>query len=233
MTVASVVAEKKAVIFDLFHTLTSVESSSSDRLPSTSQVLGVDRAAWNYQLLEHSRDRLVGLETDPFRIIAKLARAIDASVSDERIKVATENRMARFRAALLEVPDETIAVLEQLKARGKLLGLITNADVMEITAWEESRIHHLFDSTILSCRVGLAKPERQIYELALAQLGVEAAETVFVGDGGSDELRGARRAGITAVMIAGVIRKLRPGEIPGRASQADYVIESLDELLAG
>jgi putative hydrolase of the HAD superfamily len=231
MSVGSVVAEKKAVIFDLFHTLTSVESSSDGSLPSTAEVLGVDRAAWNDQLLKHSRDRLVGLETDPFQIIARMARAIDPSLSDERIRLATTNRMARFRAAILGIADETVAVLEELKARGKRLGLITNADVAEISAWEESRVCHLFDSAVLSCRVGWAKPEPQIFELSLAQLGVKAAEAVFVGDGGSDELRAARQSGITAIMMAGVIRRLRPGEIAARAAQADYVIEDLRELL--
>ena len=47
MTVASIVDGKKAVIFDLFHTLTSVEASSSQGLPSTSELLGVDVVAWN------------------------------------------------------------------------------------------------------------------------------------------------------------------------------------------
>lgn len=232
MTVSSIVCAKKAVIFDLFHTLTSVESSEARGLLSTAEVLGVDRAAWNNQIQKQSRDRLLGLKTDPFQIIADMARAIDPSVDEERIRLATENRMARFRAAVLDIPDETVRVLTELKKRGKRLGLITNADATEIGAWSENSIHHLFDSTIYSCAVGLVKPDREIYELSLQELGVQAAEAVFVGDGGSDELEGARRAGMTAVMTAGIIRKLRPDDVAERASQADYVIETLSELLA-
>lgn len=226
-----IVSAKKAVIFDLFHTLTSVESSTARGLLPTSEVLGVDPTAWSDQIQKQSRDRLLGLKTDPFQIIADMARAIDPLVDDERIRLATENRMARFRAAILEIPDETVRVLTELKKRGKRLGLITNADVTEIAAWSESRVRHLFDSTVCSCAVGLMKPDREIYELSLSELGVQAAEAVFVGDGGSDELEGARRAGITAVMMAGIIRKLRPDDVAKRAVQADYVIESLSELL--
>jgi len=232
MTVASIVDGKKAVIFDLFHTLTSVEASSSQGLPSTSELLGVDVVAWNEQMMNKSRERLVGLKTDAFEIIAEMARAIDPTLSDERIKLASDNRLTRFRAAVLDIPEETVAVLRELKARGKRLGLITNADVTEVAAWGENRIHHLFDSTIHSCAVGLAKPDRQIYELSLRELDVGAADALFVGDGGSDELEGARRAGITAVMFTGVIQRLWPDRVAERAWQADYVIERLTELIA-
>jgi len=232
MTVASIAAGKKAVIFDLFHTLTSVEASSSQGLPSTSDLLSVDAVAWNEQMMNKSRERLVGLKTDAFEIIAEMARAIDPTLSDERIKLASDNRLTRFRAAVLDIPEETVAVLRELKARGKRLGLITNADVTEVAAWGENRIHHLFDSTIHSCAVGLAKPDRQIYELSLRELDVGAADALFVGDGGSDELEGARRAGITAVMFTGVIQRLWPDRVAERAWQADYVIERLTELIA-
>ena len=232
MTVASIVDGKKAVIFDLFHTLTSVEASSSQGLPSTSELLGVDVVAWNEQMMNKSRERLVGLKTDAFEIIAEMARAIDPTLSDERIKLASDNRLTRFRAAVLDIPEETVAVLRELKARGKRLGLITNADVTEVAAWGENRIHHLFDSTIHSCAVGLAKPDRQIYELSLRELDVGAADALFVGDGGSDELEGARRAGITAVMFTGVVQWLWPDRVAERAWQADYVIERLAELIA-
>jgi hypothetical protein len=44
----------RGVIFDLFHTLTAAESGWSD-LPWTSDVLGVDRDAWNDALTKRSR----------------------------------------------------------------------------------------------------------------------------------------------------------------------------------
>ena len=231
--VTAVVRAKKAIVFDLFHALTSVESGWGGGLPCTSEMLGVDQKAWNEQLLVRSRDRLVGVKTDPFAIIAEMAHAIDPAIPEERIRVATENRMVRFAAAVTNIPAETVATLETLKAEGKLLGLITNADVMEIAAWEENRIHHLFDSTVHSCRAGMAKPEREIYELSLRELGVSAADAVFVGDGGSNELRGARDAGMTAIMITGIIREeLGSDAIETRRRQADFVIERLGELVA-
>jgi putative hydrolase of the HAD superfamily len=230
-SVAALVRAKKAIVFDLFHTLTSVESSWGNGLPFTSEMLGVSREAWNEQLLERSRDRLVGVKTDPLAIIAEMAHALDPAIPEERIRAATQNRIARMAAAVRDIPAETVRVLERLKAQGKLLGLISNADVMEIAAWEENEIGPLFNSTVFSCRVGMVKPERGIYEFCLQELGVSAEETVFVGDGGSNELQGATDAGMTAIMVVGTIAALWPDKVAARRHQADFVIERLSELL--
>ena len=122
--------------------------------------------------------------------------------------------------------------IKLMGVRGKKLGLISNADVMEVAAWDKSLIAGMFDTAVLSCRVGAAKPEPRIYEICLDRLGVTANEAVFVGDGGSSELRGAKAVGMTAVMIVGVIRELWPEKIEQRKPDADFVIEHLSELLS-
>jgi putative hydrolase of the HAD superfamily len=227
---AAIVETKKAVIFDLFHTLTSLESTLSPGRRTTSDMLGVSQEAWNDQLLKKSRDRLVGSKKDAFEIIAGMARAIDRSISDEKIKAATENRIAQFAAALTAIPAETITVLGSLKKREKRIGLISNADVMEVAAWGKSKIGHFFDSTVFSCAVGCVKPEREIYEISLRELGVSPDEAVFVGDGGSNELEGAKKIGMATIMMTGIIKSLWPEQIADRRRHADFVIEQLNEL---
>ena len=179
--VAAIIEAKKAVVFDLFHTLTSLESTWGAGRRMTCEPLGISPEAWDDQLQRKSRDRLVGVKKDAFEIVAEMARAIDPSISDERIKAATENRIARFAAALHEIADETLSVLRSLKTHGTRIGLISNADVMEVAAWGKSPIRHLLDSAIFSCVAGCVKPEREIYELSLRALGVLPAESVFVG----------------------------------------------------
>jgi putative hydrolase of the HAD superfamily len=224
------VRSKKAVVFDLYHTLTAAESSWGDGT-STWAMLGVSLEAWDDQLLRHSRERLVGYQTDPFVIVHQMARAIDPTIPEDRIRAATENRIIRRAAAMRNIPQENLAVLQRLKDQGKLLALLSNADVMEIGGWDESEAARLFDVSVISCRVGMVKPERGIYELCLRELGVTADEAVFVGDGGSDELLGAKDVGMTAVMVTGVIGQLWPARVTSRLRQADYVIEQLSELL--
>jgi putative hydrolase of the HAD superfamily len=192
MDVKTLIKNKSAVIFDLFHTLTSLESTWS-HAPTTSEILGVSRKAWNEQLLEYSKDRLTGKDTDPFGIIKKMALAIDPAISLELIHTATRIRLSRFEAALLKIPENTRYTLEKLREKNKKIGLISNADVTEIAAWQRSPIASYFDSVIFSCDVGYIKPEKEIYEICLKQLSEKPLDCVFIGDGGSHELAGAKK----------------------------------------
>ncbi len=230
ITLPRLVNDKKAIVFDLFHTLTALELTRGNDRPFTHQMLGIPKQAWEDQLQKFSRDRLIGKLADPVAIVASMARAVDPTISDEAIASATENRIARFAAALIQVPDQTQSVLRALKSKGKKIGLISNADVMEVAAWSRCPVADLFDSTVFSCSVGWAKPEAEIYEIALKELAVIPSEAIFVGDGGSDELQGARNVGMTAVMITGIIREIWPERIPERRQHADFVIERLAEL---
>jgi putative hydrolase of the HAD superfamily len=57
-----------------------------------------------------------------------------------------------------------------------------------------------FDEMIISAEVGVMKPEARIYELALAKLGVAAAESVFVDDF-PENVEGARAVGMQAILF--------------------------------
>jgi putative hydrolase of the HAD superfamily len=121
--------------------------------------------------------------------------------------------------------------LKALKANGKKIGLVSNADVSEIEAWPQSPISELFDSTIMSCYVGMVKPEANIYNLSLKQLGLQPNECIFIGDGGSNELKGAKSVGLNTIMIGGIIRGIWPEKIEERKKHADHYIENIDELI--
>jgi len=219
----------KAIIFDLFHTLTSLEST---RAPgrSTKDILGVSRKDWNNQLLLYSDERLRGRMSDPFEIISKNAHAINPDISEKVIREAANNRINRFKFSLEHIEPTTIDVLERLRNLGKLLGLISNADVGEIIGWDSSPLKEYFRSVIFSCRVGYIKPEKEIYEICLSELGVLPGEAIFVGDGGSTELRGAKELGMTTVLTTQVIKNIWPEKIDERRKYADYEIDELKGL---
>lgn len=221
----------RAVVFDLFHTLTSGDVL---RLPDrgTSEILGVSREDWNRQLFSYSDDRLRGKITDPFTIIERMAHAIDPKITQKTIAEAVKNRVERFRYALINIQESTLNTLEKLKQSGKLIGLISNADVNEVVGWEDSPLKKYFDSIVFSCRVGYVKPEREIYEIALEELGVMAEDVLYVGDGGSDELLGAKKSGMKTVLTTHVIRQLWPERIVKARRYADFEINELVELVS-
>jgi putative hydrolase of the HAD superfamily len=231
VTASSIVRSRKAVIFDLFHTLLSLEAAAPG-WPATHELLGVSREDWYEKLFRNTRGRLLGLIRDPVEIVADVAHAIDAAIPLDRIRSAAANRQGRFAAAFANVPAETLAVLRRLKDQGKKLCLCSNADAMESAGWDACSLAPLFDAAVFSCNEGCLKPEPEIYDLCLRRLGVPAAAALYVGDGGSQELQGARAVGLTTVMVLEHVRAVWPEQIPERRRHADFVIERLTELAA-
>ncbi|MGB2895998.1 MAG: HAD family phosphatase [Anaerolineales bacterium] len=82
---------------------------------------------------------------------------------------------------------------------GPKMGLLSNG-------WPSTRrfldelwhIAGIFDDMIISAEVGLAKPDRRIYQLALDRLGADAEHTIFIDDF-DENVRGARELGIHGI----------------------------------
>jgi len=108
---------------------------------------------------------------------------------------------AEFVRGCLVPRAGAVDTLRTLKARGFRVGLITvcTEDVEHL--WPETEFAGLFDAEIFSSSFGASKPDPRIYLACCEQLGVEPGEAVFVGDGANDELAGARRVGMEAILI--------------------------------
>jgi putative hydrolase of the HAD superfamily len=219
----------KGVIFDLFHTLTGLESEWSD-LPVTSTVLGIDRRAWDDVLTANSHWRVVGELRDPFEILRRLANQVDAAIPDDLVRKAVQIRLERFRHSLARIPAVNVDAIKALRRAGLRVGLISNADAMEVASWPGCPMAGVFDVEVFSCDVGLAKPDAAIYRRCLDAMQLDAAECLFVGDGGSNELVGAKEVGLTTVFVSGVIAELWPEKIPARIASADHHLKWVHEV---
>ena len=230
MTASKAIAKSRVIIFDLFHTLVSVRSDGTAGR-STSEALGIPKAVWNNLLWESSDHRSRHRSENDRWIIRQLAHQHDPSISESRIEAAAHSRAARFRECLMYPLRERVDVLARLVGRGHKLVLLSNADSMECRAWGESPLAAHFQAALFSCDTGYIKPEAKAYEAALIVSPAEAAEAVFVGDGGSQEFQGANTCGIVTIMTTEIVKESYPDLISQRKVDADYVIESLHELL--
>lgn len=220
----------RGVIFDLFRTLTGIESEWPD-LPVTSDILGLSRKGWDEILATKSRQRLIGTQRDPFEIVRTLAHEVDPTIPEGRIREAVRIRSQWFRHALRSIPQENIDAIKHLRAADLRLGLISNADAMEVAAWEESPLVGLFDVEIFSCQVGCVKPDPAIFHKCLDALKLKAGEGIFVGDGGSDELIGAKEVGLSTVFVSGVIAEHWPDRVSERIKISDYHVTLMPQIL--
>ena len=220
----------EAVFFDLFHTLFGFDRSQVGVL-HTSTLLGIPQDKWNHIVFDASEDRLRGIDRDKYSIIRKLAHQYDSSIPEETIRHAADIREQRFYEGLTRFRSPKFEVLSQLRQQGKKIGLISNADSIEVSGWFVSEFPRYFDSVIFSYEVGYMKPEPEIYRCALDSLNVRTEDAIFVGDGGNDELRGAREIGFTTVMTTEYSSALWPEKIDARRQYSDYVVDDLRMLV--
>jgi putative hydrolase of the HAD superfamily len=120
---------------------------------------------------------------------------------DEDVVATCLRLRSEFTRTALVPRDGALETLEELHRRGFKRGLISvcSSDVEE--AWDQTPFAGRLDDVVLSCAVGLRKPDPRIYHLACERLGVEPSECLFVGDGANDELAGAERVGMRAVCV--------------------------------
>lgn len=158
---------------------------------------------------------------------AVLDRVGYTDVSDEVFR-SIEANFAR-RSAWYVYPDVVPAV-EAMRHSGLRLGVISNFVWGGPELIHDLALARHFDALTISSRVGFQKPHRAIFDHALAQLKVEPAKALHIGDSYAADIQGARRAGIGALLID------RAGADPARL-RADHedpdlvVISDLLELL--
>lgn len=75
-----------------------------------------------------------------------------------------------------------IELVHKLKSNGFKIGLISNiiSPVRDII--KQFGYYDVFDEAILSCEVGLLKPQKEIYELALHRMDTIAQESILIDD---------------------------------------------------
>ncbi len=96
----------------------------------------------------------------------------------------------------LRPDEEMIAAVEQVRAAGFPVGLISNSWGTGIYERAPLRI---FDATVISGDVGLHKPQPEIYELGAARIGLEPEGCAFVDDL-RENVAGAEAVGMTGIL---------------------------------
>ena len=99
------------------------------------------------------------------------------------------------------VPDFVVPAVQQLRSAGYKLVVVSNANGTLHHLFTRLGIAPLFDVILDSAVEGVEKPDRRYFEIALARSGSEAATTVHVGDLYNVDVRGARGAGLHAVLV--------------------------------
>ncbi len=88
-------------------------------------------------------------------------------------------------------------------------------------------IRDLFDHVVSASGVGVAKPDRQIFDVAVEAGGADAHETLHVGDHPEVDVVGAQNAGLQSVWV-----NRHGSDWPDHLQDPDAIVKDIGELLS-
>ena len=217
----------KAIFFDWFNTLAHYHPPREELESQALKELGFDVSpkSISYGLYladkhmyeenarlpirQRSQEEQHRLYTGFHRIILKETGidATDDQVLNLMLRMLQLNNSLKFILF-----DDVSAALKVLKARGLKLGLLTNLQSEVNSMCRELGIADYLDFTVTSVEVGADKPQPPIFLKALQLAHVNAAEAIHVGDQYQNDVIGARRVGISPILL----------------DRADYYVEITD-----
>jgi HAD superfamily hydrolase (TIGR01509 family) len=241
----------RAVLFDLFDTLVDLPL---DRLPaievggravpSTAGALhaalapraDVDLEALTATLREIDRAwrqgaGAEGRELPTVERFARLCACLD--LHDEELpELLTQVHMGMI-ADLAETPAHHARVLDSLRPQLRL-GLCSNFShaPTALAILERARLRERLDAIAISHEVGLRKPRREIFEAALARLGVAPREAVHVGDNLEADVEGAAAAGLRTVWLTRRVGDPEAARAAYRGPPPHWIVRDLGEIPA-
>ncbi|WP_127498148.1 HAD family hydrolase [Actinoplanes solisilvae] len=224
----------RAIVFDFFGTLTdpAAELHRQSSFTATAEALGLPLDAFWAAMSNSFPERIVGRHGDTRQTLLAMARRCGSEPTDGQLDRAVAAQRSGAESVRPPRPG-ALALLDRLRAEGWRLGLISDCSSELCEAWPTTPYAARLDAAVFSWQEGRRKPHSVLYAAAADRLGVTATECWFVGDGGSREHDGARRAGMRPVLVTNAAH---PDVAMLRSDPDQYrpelVIDDLGELPA-
>lgn len=98
------------------------------------------------------------------------------------------------------VDPNMYTLIDELKERGICIGMLSNIDDRYTKLIRDFGFYEPFEPCLLSCEMGLEKPDPKAYELLLKTINLPAKEIVFIEDK-ADNVEAAQKMGIDAILF--------------------------------
>jgi len=191
-----VTAVVRGCLVDVYDTI--LKSVFADRVTALAGPLGIDVDDWLAEFMKTRDDRDKGrLSTAAAidRALRSCGMEPSEGLVDDLVRRDTE-----FSYTHTRLYDDTVPFLSWLRDQGTLIALVSNCADTTRGLLEHLGVIPLVDAVVLSCEVGSMKPSPEIYVTALADLGIAAADAVFIDDQPTFCL-GAEAVGIRPIQI--------------------------------
>ena len=234
----------KAVLFDVNGTLVDIRTEENDAVfRAVANVLSYSGVALRraevraaYADLMAEQRSASGEQHPEFDVVAIWAQVLEQHATERTRGLPpakrawlplhlAETQRAVSRRRLRRSPYVR-TVLDALAARFPL-AVVTDGQ----SAWARAELHAVgldryFDPVVVSGDHGYRKPDRRLFERALAHLGVAPEHAVYVGNDMHRDVYGAREAGMTTIMFTS-----GQGTQTYRDTRPDHVVHDHRALL--
>lgn len=195
----------KAIIFDLDNTLLNYSLSELESMKRTFRdhdLFSDDETQWDTfwgtylaRNFHHWMDFVNGGSIKTIGDVLRLSFRDSLNLEELLHSRLSDTYWNYFcNTCLFEVGAEEL--LSNIKDKYQL-GIITNGiSESQRTRLKAGNIHDLFQSIVISDEVGIRKPNKEIFEIALNELKVSHKEVLFVGDSLQDDYHGSVNSGI-------------------------------------
>jgi len=220
----------RAVVFDLFGTLVRdiAPASWADSNEEIAALFGTTGKALGDAWRPTFMQRMTGELKDDDRVFQPALDVLGITADDEANQRAVLIREAFMLECLTPKPD-AVDCLATLQAAGMKLGLATDCSSNTPFLLDRTPLGAFLPVRAASAHLGVTKPDPRMYQFVLDGLDVAAGDCVYVGDGNSEELPGAKRLGFTTVWVDnGADQHHRRRFFP----DGDYTIRALAEIPA-
>ena len=224
----------KHLFFDLDHTLWDFDANARATLQQLHIDLNlVDKGVHDFDLfhknyLQHNeklwaRYRNGQIKQDELRIKRMWLTLLDFQIADEDLSRQLSELFLQLLPTRTILFPDTVEVLQYLTDKGYGLHLITNGfEKTQHEKLQSSGLNIFFKHVITSEGSNSLKPEKEIFDYALAKANTNVRESIMIGDTLDVDILGAMNAGMDQVHVN---FNNKPQDI-----QPTYTVNTLKEL---
>ena len=217
-----------ACVFDAYGTLFNV-ASPVQKLASTIGDKAADVAQlWRQKQLEYTWLRsLMGTHTDFWNVTRdaldytlEVHSIVEPGLADELMTLYLK----------LDAYEEVLAALQAVRAKGKRCAILSNGSPSMLdSAVRHAGLEKLFEQVLSVEEVGIYKPSRRVYRLAMQKMHIADAPSICFVSANAWDAQAAAQFGFQAVRVMRT-----PGlndRVPGRPAATIDSLSKLVELL--
>ena len=223
--------EYKNIVFDLYGTLVDIHTDESkpEFWQKVAEYYGQRGAAYEPQELSRRYGELIvmqaaampeGAEVDLGQVFARLYTEKDPSIlldaqkydpdilwfdlsqGSQQLIIDTAAAFRQFSMEKLRLFDGVLEMMDGLKAAGKNIYLLSNAQALFTRAeLQMTGLEGYFDGILLSSDAGYKKPSPEFYGLLAKQFGAMPEESLMVGNDDVADCHGAAAVGMDSLYI--------------------------------